>query len=179
LSQLHVIVDASVLINFLRIDRMDLIGAHPGSFIVTDKVADEISYPDQKSRYKAALSSGYLVQQKIDDPLEVEQFLRLNLKYGQHLGAGELSAIAVALNRNCLLAIDDNRAVKDALRKIGFSNRPDRIIRTQDIVVELIKRGYLTLEEAESIKVDWETNHRFALKISSFRELLYGTSRAE
>ncbi len=168
-----------MLINFLRIDRMDLIGAHPGSFIVTDEVATEISYPDQKSCYEAALSSGYLIQQKIDDPLEVEQFLRLDLKYGQYLGAGELSAIAVALRRNCLLAIDDNRAVRDALREIGLSDRPDRIIRTQDIIVELIKRNLLALEEAESIKVDWETNHRFALKFPSFRELLYGASRAE
>ena len=179
MSQLDVIADASVLINFLCIDRMDLIGAHPGSFIVTDKVADEITYPDQKSRYEAALSSGYLVQQKIDGPVEVGQFLRLDLAYGQHLGAGELSAIAVALSRDCLLAIDDNRAVRDALRKIGFSKRPDRIIRTQDIIVELIKQNLLTLEEAESIKVDWETNHRFKLKISSFGELLYGTFRAE
>ncbi len=158
---------------------MDLIGVHPGFFIVTDKVADEISYPDQKSRYETALSSGYLVQQRVDNPVEVEEFLRLDLRYGQHLGAGELSAIAVALNRNCLLAIDDNRAVRDALREIGFSDRPDRIIRTQDIVVELIKRNLLALEEAESIRVDWETNHRFTLKISSFRELLYGTSRTE
>lgn len=158
---------------------MDLIGAHPGFFIVTDKVADEINYPDQKRRYETALSLGYVVEQKIDDPVEVEQFLRLDLKYGQHLGAGELSAIAVALNRNCLLAIDDNRAVRDALRKIGFGDSPDCIIRTQDIVVELIKRNLLTLEEAELVKVNWETNHRFKLKISSFRELLYGTSRAE
>ena len=158
---------------------MDLIGAHPGSFIVTDKVADEISYPDQKGRYETALSSGYVVQQKIDDPVEIEEFLRLDLKYGQHLGAGELSAIAVALNRNCSLAIDDNRAVRDALREIGLSDRPDRIIRTQNIVVELIKRNLLPLEEAESIKVDWETNHRFTLKTPSFRELLYGTSRVE
>lgn len=179
MSQFYVIADASVLINFLRIDRMDLIGAYPGSFIVTDKVADEISYPDQKNRYETALSLRYLVQQKIDDPIEVEEFLRLDLKYGQHLGAGELSAIAVALNRNYLLAIDDNRAVRDVLREIGFSDRPNRIIRTQDIVVELIERNFLTLKEAELIKVDWETNHRFKLKTSSFRELLYGTSRAE
>lgn len=174
-------MDTSVLINFLRIDRMELIEAHPGSFIVTDKVAAEITYPVQKSRYKRALSLGYLTEQKIDDPVEVKKFLHLNLAYGRYLGAGELSVIAVALNRNYLLAIDDNRAVRDALKKIGFSNsnRPDRIIRTQDIVVELIKQNVLTLEEAESIRIDWETNHRFTLKISSFEDLLYGTSRAE
>lgn len=165
MSQLHVIADASVLINFLRVDRMDLIGDHPGFFIATDKVANEISYPDQKSRYEAALSSGYLVQQRVDDPVEVEQFLHLDLKYGQYLGAGELSAIAVALNRDCSLAIDDNRAVRDALGELGFSDRLGRIVRTQDIIVELIRRNILPLEEAESIRVDWESNHRFALKI--------------
>ena len=179
MSQFCVVADASVLINFLRIDRMDLIGVHPGFFIVTDKVADEISYPDQKNRYKTALSSGYLVQQRIDDPVEVGEFLRLDLAYGKYLGAGELSAIAVALTRDCSLAIDDNRAVSTVLRETGLSDRPDRIIRTQNIIVELIKRNFLPLEEAESIRLDWKTNHRFTLKISSFREMLYGTPRAE
>lgn len=47
-----VVADTSVLVNFLRIDRMDLIGAHPASFIVTDHVAIEIAdtYPDQQAR---------------------------------------------------------------------------------------------------------------------------------
>ena len=43
-----VVTDASVLVNFLRIDRMDLIAGHSHAFIVTDHVADEVSdrYPD-------------------------------------------------------------------------------------------------------------------------------------
>ena len=42
------LADTSVLINFLRIDRMDLIEAHPASFIATDHVAAEIAdaYPE-------------------------------------------------------------------------------------------------------------------------------------
>ena len=48
--------DASVLINFLRIDRMDSIAAVSCEFMVTDHVADEISevYPEQQVRYQAA-----------------------------------------------------------------------------------------------------------------------------
>jgi hypothetical protein len=38
-----IVADTSVLINFLRIDRMGLIGAHPASFIATDHVAAEIA----------------------------------------------------------------------------------------------------------------------------------------
>ena len=53
-----IVADTSVLINFLRIDRMDLIGAHPASFITTDNVAAEIVdiYPHQQARYAAALT---------------------------------------------------------------------------------------------------------------------------
>lgn len=44
-----IVADTSVLINFLRIDRMDLIGLFPRRFLATDHVAQEIaeSYPDQ------------------------------------------------------------------------------------------------------------------------------------
>jgi predicted nucleic acid-binding protein len=99
-----VVADTSVLINFLRIDRMDLIGAHPASFVVTDHVAVEISdtYPDQQACYEAALISGQVTQQRVDDPVDVEIFLRMARR--GRLGAGERSAIAVALNRGCALA---------------------------------------------------------------------------
>lgn len=72
-----VVADSSVLINFLRIDRMDLIGAHPSSFIVTDHIASEITNPEQIARYAAALAAGYLIEERIDDLSEVEIFLRL------------------------------------------------------------------------------------------------------
>jgi predicted nucleic acid-binding protein len=98
-----VIADTSVLINFLRIDRMDLIGAHPASFIATDHVAAEIAdtYPDQQTCYEVALTAGQVTQHRIDDPAELDIFLRMAEK--GRLGAGERSAIAVALNRGCAL----------------------------------------------------------------------------
>jgi hypothetical protein len=52
---------------------MDLIEAHPASFIATDDVAAEIAdaYPDQQTRYEVALNSGQVSQQRVDDPAEL------------------------------------------------------------------------------------------------------------
>jgi len=165
-----VVADTSVLINFLRIDRMDLIGTHPESFIATDHVAGEITDPDQQARYAAALSAGFIAEQRVDNPVELDIFLRL--RRGERLGAGECSAIAVALNRSYRLAIQDNRAIKRALQEAGITGNPLRIARTQDIIVELIRSGDLTIATADAMLVDWANNHRFRLKTSSFRELL-------
>ena len=111
-----VVADTSVLINFLRIDRMDLIGRHPQRFLATDHVGAEItsSYPEEQERYQAAVASGLLDTCSVVDPEEVTLFLKLGP--GQQLGAGECSAIAVAIRRRYPIAIDDNRAVKRAIR---------------------------------------------------------------
>lgn len=167
-----VVADTSVLINFLRIDRMDLFGVHPALFIATDHVAAEIAdtYPDQQACYQAALIFGQVTQQRVDDPVEVEIFLRMAQR--GRLGAGERSAIAVALNRGCALAIDDSRAIQRALEEAGITGNPLPILRTQDIVVELIRGGIVSVEAADAIHADWAANHRFKLKIRSFRDLL-------
>jgi predicted nucleic acid-binding protein len=167
-----IVADTSVLINFLRIDRMDLIEAHPASFIATDHVAAEIvdTYPEQQARYAAALIAAQITEQRVDDLVELELFLRLAAK--GRLGAGERSAIAVALNRKCPLAIDDSRAIQRAIDEAGIAGNPLTILRTQDIVVELIQGGVLSLEAADRIRAEWAANHRFRLKISSFRDLL-------
>jgi predicted nucleic acid-binding protein len=167
-----VVADTSVLINFLRIDRMDLIGSHPASFIVTDHVAAEIAdtYPDQQTQYEVALTVGQVTQHRIDDPAELDIFLRMAEK--GRLGAGERSAIAVALNRGCALAIDDSRAIHRALEEAGIAGNALTIVRTQDIIVELIRNGVVSVEAADAIHVDWATNYHFKLKIASFHDLL-------
>lgn len=88
------------------------------------------------------------------------------------MGAGERAAIAVALNRGCSLAINDSRAIRRAIEEAVLGQNPLTILRTQDIVVELIRRQVIPLEVADTILVDWATNHRFKLNIASFRELL-------
>ncbi len=167
-----VVADTSVLINFLRIDRMDLIAAHPASFIATDHIAAEIArtYPEQQARYAAALNAAQITEQRVDDPSELEMFLCLAEK--GRLGAGERAAITVALTRGYALAIDDSRAIRRAVQEAALGENTLTILRTQDIVVELIRRRVMSVKAADVILVDWRSNHRFKLKIPSFAELL-------
>ncbi|WP_419161613.1 hypothetical protein [Candidatus Palauibacter sp.] len=60
----RVVADTSVLINFLRLDRMDLIGAHPGSFVATDHVAAEIAQAPQRERYERALRADHVAEER-------------------------------------------------------------------------------------------------------------------
>ena len=165
-----IVADTSVLINFLRIDCMDLIGRHPASFIATDHVAAEIEDSDQKRRYAAAVSMGHLAECRVEGPDEMALFARL--VRGGRLGSGECSAIAAALKRNYRLAIDDNCAIEHATKEAESSGHSLSIVRTQDIVVELIRNRVLTVQEADAMLADWASNHRFRLKIRSFSALL-------
>lgn len=149
---------------------MDLLGMHRGSFVATDHVADEITRPLQRKRYEHACRAGHIVEEHIADPAEVDIFLRLDDR--GRLGVGERSAIAVALNRGYRLAMDDNKAIRRALAEAGLAALELDIVRTESIVLELIRHGVLTIEEADDMLADWAANHRFKASSSSFRALL-------
>ena len=161
-----VVTDASVLVNFLRIDRMALIAGHSHAFIVTDHVADEVSdrYPDQQQRFAAAIDAGALSRQSVTTPEEIALFGTLSAS--GRLGAGECSAIAVAVYRQHIPAIDDRRARLQARR----ADRTLRILTTQGLMVSMIGEGLLDIAEADSIKDEWAARHRFRLKLTSFQD---------
>ena len=163
-----VVADTSVLINFLAVDRMDLIEKCKQHFLVTDHVKEEIKehYAERFARFQAALKRGVINQIRVDDPKEVETFARLSSD--DRLGLGECSAIAVAIHRSYILAIDDKKAIKQALASCSTL----QILTTQDFMVSLIQAGLLDVAEADEIKEEWATHHCFRLKIDSFLELL-------
>lgn len=114
------IIDTSVLINFLNIDRLDLLIAFPGSFIITGHVVEEITkdFPDQKARLNSAIANSQLEVIAVDDEQELQLYNQLIKE--RRLGAGECSAIACAINRKYSLAMEDSRACKknDRVRAI-------------------------------------------------------------
>ena len=160
--------DTSVLINFLRVDRMDLIARHSHQFVVTDHVAAEVTdfYPDQRTRLDIALQSGVLQQVSIDDQREVTLFG--SLIASQRLGSGECSAIALAVCREYTLAIDDRRAANQA-RGVRHDLR---ILTTRDLVIAMIRENLLSVTEADEIKEMWASLHRFRLPIESFSDVI-------
>jgi predicted nucleic acid-binding protein len=163
-----VVCDTSVLINFLRINRLDLLQNYSHCFLITDHVQAEISdhYPDQQNRFQAGLEIEIFKMISVDDAKEMELFGQL-ASSGQ-LGAGECAAIAVASHRKHKLAIDDIRAIKKAKSVIAS----DAILRTQDLLVEMIKEKVIEIESADELIELWATQHRFKLPIQSFRTVL-------
>jgi predicted nucleic acid-binding protein len=166
------IADTSVLVNFLNIDRMDLIGKHLPPCVITEHVIAEVTeyYPVQKDRLTQALADGHLELIPVIDDQEVEMFGRI--QQTGRLGTGESSAIAVALHRGYSLAIDDRRAIKDASSMALERGTPLTILGTRDIVVRLINAGLLSIEQADVLLVSWRTQHRYHLPIRSFSELI-------
>jgi predicted nucleic acid-binding protein len=163
----EVLLDTSVLINFLRIGRLGLLARHPRyRFTVTDHVRAEIRehYPEQLALLEGAFNSGEITEIHVTDLSELEVFARLSAS-GQ-LGAGECSAIAVAANRRLALAIDDRAARRHA----NQFNPPIPLLDTEVLIVTLIQERALNIAEADAIKADWEQNHRFRLPFQSFRE---------
>lgn len=163
-----VVSDASVLINFLRIDRMDFIANHSHDFVVTDHVAEEISsrYPDQHQRFALAIKAGAISQVSVSNPGEMTIFE--SLMQSRRLGAGECSAIAMAVCGQHVLAIDDRRAKTQAQR----TSQALQIVTTQELMVSMIAENLLDITEADRIKNEWALRHRFRLKIQSFREVV-------
>lgn len=167
-----IVADTSVLINFLNVRRMDLIARHACRFLATNHVEAEITafYPQQQSDYQACVYAGEIDTCSVVDTVEVNLFLKL--MQSNRLGSGECSAIAVAVTRNHVIAMDDNRAVNRALREAGLVGTTLRVMRTPDVILDLIRSGVLTIAEANSIKDAWARHHRFKIKAASFADLL-------
>ena len=162
------VLDTSVLVNFLAVDRMDLLARYPARCLITDHVRGEIleHYSERFQRFQAALALQILSEQRVDRPDELVCFAALSKV--NRLGLGECSAIALATQRRYELAIDDRRARNEAL-----SRYPDLVVhRTEDIIISLLRANALPLEEADTLKETWANEHSFRLKISSFQELL-------
>jgi len=160
----QVILDTSVLINFLKIDRVDLLARHPSyEFLATEHVKDEITqhYPQQLARLDTARQNGDVQEIRVTDQNELNAFGQLA---STGLGTGECSAIAVAANRNLPVAVDDKVAIKRAQRfHSGIV-----ILNTESLMVSLIHENVLDVPAADAIKDDWEQNHRFRLPFASF-----------
>ncbi len=164
----HCLLDSSVLVNFLAVDRMDVLAELPMQvFYVTPHVDHEIShhYPEQRTRFAAAQENGSLQQTRVEGA-ELAIFNRL---VSLNLGYGEAAAIAAAFYRGTAVGLDDRVAQR---RARGLS--PDLpVVTTKDLLLDAIACGTLTVRQADAIKGDLETLHRFRMPgFGSFAELL-------
>lgn len=164
---MNIICDTSVLLNFLKINRLDLLAQYSHAFWVTDHVCREITidYPAQQKLFQYAFETSVIQKICVDDPQELALFIELIKK--RQLGAGECATIAAAVHRGYFLAIDDNQTIKKAELLMSSS----KILRTQDILVGMIKENLLSFEAADQLLLNWATYHRFKLKIPTIKDL--------
>jgi len=163
----HVVLDASVLINFLAVDRAATLLSLPGyRFIVTDHVRAEVTtrYPAQLDRLDAVIGQALLEVVSITDKAELETFARLT---AQGLGAGECASISLAHHRGWQLALDDKVARKRAVRLNPAVGLHD----TQSLTICLIRSQAITVNDADAMLQAWRTKHRFTLQVNSFADL--------
>ena len=162
----NAIIDTSVLVNFLKIDRTDLLARHPAyRFVVIDFVRNEVTrhYAAQVARLEAAIAAGHLLPDAppgTTGPAELATFAAMaKLK----IGDGEKAAIAAANARRLPLAMDDQRAWKRAAAFCSAIPREN----TVSLVVSLIKTGDIDIAQADAMKADWDANHKFTLPFKS------------
>lgn len=158
-----VALDASVLINFLIIDRIDLLAALPGvEFVIPEQVAAEVNRPAQAQILQDGIQSGHVRMVGTETPAELSEMGRLR----QRVGHGEAACVALAASRGFLIACDERGPfLRMAEERLGRG----RIVTTPGLMVLAIRAGLITVEQADEMKVAL-ARHRFRMPFGSFRE---------
>jgi predicted nucleic acid-binding protein len=100
------VLDTSVLLNFLRVGRLDLLVDLPGhEFLVTDHVRGEVTDTEHSATLNKVLQQHCFRETTGNAPEEVGTFGQLTAV--RVLGIGECAALALAVCRNLAIAIDD------------------------------------------------------------------------
>ncbi|HWO93132.1 MAG TPA: hypothetical protein VNL92_00020 [Dehalococcoidia bacterium] len=164
-GRLLVVADSSFLINFLAVDRMDILGRLPQfRFHVVNHVLAEVRYEVQRRRLHAALEAGTVTEIEITEPAEI----LLYDEFRHFLGDGEAASLAVAIRRRWVIAADE----KGAFRRELFGRLgDDYLLDTLGALVTAIKADVITVADAETVRAQMR-EHRFEMESTPFEELL-------
>ena len=164
-SAATVALDASVLINFLILNRVSILADLPGyRFVVLDAVEQEVQRPQQQITLAAAFEQRAVDRAGIATPQELEIFA----DHRRVMGLGEAACLAAAEARGWMLASDERRLFRRIAReRIGDS----RILTTPGILVVAVKAGVISVDELRGAKEELERN-RFRVRPGTFGELL-------
>ena len=108
-------VDTSVLLNFLKAGRLDILHACTARLVIPTEVRGEVRRPDQVAALDAALADGCIIEEPITATAEVALFAQLAARGA--LGIGERAVIAIAATRGWGAALQDKPAREEAQRR--------------------------------------------------------------
>ena len=161
-----VVLDASVVINLIHASRLDLLGKIEGyNFVLPEQViALEVTYAEHARALGEALEAGWVLRVESTDSVEIALYAELSAI----MGKGEAACLAMAAQRGWMVACDERGGFRrEAEVRIGR----DRIVNTPGIIVLALRRGLISVEEADRIK-EVLAQHRYVMPFGSFRELL-------
>lgn len=160
-----VALDASVLINFLILNRVQVLADLPGfRFVVLDAVEHEVRRPQQQITLEAAFEQGLVDRAGTANPQELAIFA----EHRRVMGLGEAACLAAAEVRGWMLASDERRLFRGLAReRIG----DHRILTTPAILVLAVKTGVISVEELRGAKEELERN-RFRVPPGAFGGLV-------
>lgn len=143
-----VATDTSLLLNFLRIDRTDILGALPGfRFCVLNHVIGEVTQEPHATRLQAALAKSHIVEFELTDLDAIANYDDLR----QNLGDGEAATIAAAAHDQWVIGMDEKgRAKREAIARVGER----KLLNTPGVLVHAVHVELLTLTAAEQIRLD-------------------------
>jgi predicted nucleic acid-binding protein len=165
-----VIVDSSTLLNFVLTGSLDLLlDLHEFSFRIPPRVYAEIEPERGRELLLPAIEqSRLLVEILTDEEMQVSEVLQSPTAQGA-LDSGEAQVVAIAISRSWRALVDD----KAAQRLLRSRRGDESWLTTPAIIVEAIRQGCLTVEEADALREKMEEKAYFRMKgFTSFRELL-------
>jgi len=157
------IADASTLLNFLFVERFDLVQGLGYRVRIVDAVYEEVE--TARKALDRLIEQGHVNTLSFEG---VEYFNRLASLINRGLGTGEAFTVAAAIERGGIVAMDDRRAIKKS--REAFPNLV--VLTTVDIVVAGIRTQKLSVVDADRIKAEWSSKYRFHLKLQSFGDLM-------
>ncbi len=160
-----VVTDANVLINFAHIDRLALLGELEAFRLkLPAEVLEEIVDPAQRVAVDAAIAAGALELLVVDELDALALFADLR----DLMGRGEAACLALAATRGYHLASDEKKRFRrKAVELIGEA----RILQTEDLILQAIRCGRISVAEADGCKAVLGAN-RYTMPFKSFAERL-------
>jgi predicted nucleic acid-binding protein len=160
-----VITDANVIINLFHIGQLTLFDSLPPyRFRIPSEVLAEILDPAQQAAVRTCIEAGYLEEIVVDTMATLPLFAELR----DMMGRGEAACLALATTGGFHIASDEKKRFKrKAIELIGEA----RILRTELLILEAIRRGQITVEDADGFKAILAANS-YALPFKTFADIL-------
>jgi predicted nucleic acid-binding protein len=160
-----VITDTNVLINFLHIGQLALLSVLPAyRFQLPAEVLHELTDLAQRTAVDEVIAAGQL------DLLDIDALDALTM-FGELrdlMGRGEAACLALAATGGFHLASDEKKRFRrKAIELIGEA----RILGTEDLLLEAIRCGHITVAQADGYKRVL-AEKRYVMPFASFAERL-------